>query len=246
MNTTRRTFLKTAAAALGFPAILRAANPNSKLQIAAVGCSGKGLSDITEIGSHSRAKFVGFCDVDTSKFDKADEKFRGVPHFQDFREMFAKLGDTFDAAIVSTPDHLHAFVSLEALRRGKHVHCQKPLTHTLWEARQVRLQAAKSRVATQMGNQIHSASEYLTATKLIRDGVIGKIKEVHSWQDKKGNFYTGLSGALPTPGPVPATLNWDWWIGPAPLRDYAPDAYHPEKWRDWQDFGGGVLGDFGC
>lgn len=247
MNTTRRTFIKTtAAAALGFPAILRAANPNSNLQIAAVGCSGKGLSDILEVGSHARVKYVGFCDADTSRFGKADEKFPGVPHFQDFREMFAKLGNTFDAAIVSTPDHMHAFIGLEAMRRGKHVYCQKPLTHTLWEARQMRLQAAKSKVATQMGNQIHSASEYRTATKLIHDGVIGKIREVHSWQDKKGNFYTGLTGALPPSGPVPAALNWDWWIGVAPMRDYSPDAYHPAKWRDWQDFGGGVMGDFGC
>src|SRR5690349_13782859 len=117
MNTNRRTFLKTtAAAALGFPAILRAANPNSNLQIAAIGCSGKGLSDILEVGSHARAKYVGFCDVDTSHFGKVDEKFPGVPHFQDSREMFAKLGDTFDAAIVSTPDHMHAFIALDAMR----------------------------------------------------------------------------------------------------------------------------------
>lgn len=246
MNMTRRTFLKTTVAALGFPAILRAANPNSNLQIAAVGCSGKGLSDILEIGSHARAKFVGFCDVDTSRFGKADEKFPGVPHFQNFREMFAKLGDSFDAAIVSTPDHLHAVVGMDAMRRRKHVYCQKPLTHTLWEARQMRLQAAKSKVVTQMGNQIHSHEAYRTAVKLVRDGAIGKVRAVHSWQDKKGNFYTGLSGAMPPPGPVPATMNWDWWLGPAPRREYSPDAYHPAKWRDWQDFGGGVMGDFGC
>ncbi len=247
MNTNRRTFLKTtAAAALGFPAILRAANPNSNLQIAAIGCAGKGLSDITEIGSHARARYVGFCDVDTARVDAADKKFPGVPRFQDFREMFAKLGDTFDAAIISTPDHAHAIIALDAMRRGKHVYCQKPLSHTVWEARQMRLQAAKSKVATQMGNQIHSHEAYRTAVKLVRDGVIGKVTAVHSWQDKKGNFYTGLSGALPASGPVPATLNWDWWLGPAPQREYAPDAYHPAKWRDWQDFGGGVMGDFGC
>ena len=246
MNTNRRTFLKTtAAAALGFPAILRAANPNSNLQIAAVGCSGKGLSDILEVGSHPRAKYVGFCDVDTSRFAKADEKFPGVPHFQDFREMFAKLGDTFDAAIVSTPDHMHACIALDAMRRGKHVYCQKPLTHTVWEARQMRLQAAKSRVATQMGNQIHSHEAYRTAVKLIRDGTIGKVTAVHAWQPNNGNGYTKLT-APPASGPVPETVNWDWWLGVAPLRDYAPDVYHPFKWRDWQDFGGGTMGDFGC
>ena len=246
MNTNRRTFLKTSAAvALGFPAILRAANPNSNLQIAAVGCSGKGLSDITEVGSHPRAKYVGLCDVDTSHFDKADAKFPGVAHFQDFREMFAKLGDTFDAAIVSTPDHMHAFIALDAMRRGKHVYCQKPLTHTVWEARQMRLQAAKSRVVTQMGNQIHSHEAYRTAVKLIRDGTIGKVTAVHAWQPNNGNGYTKLT-APPASGPVPDGVDWDRWLGVAPHRDYAPDVYHPFKWRDWQDFGGGTMGDFGC
>ncbi len=246
MHTSRRTFLKTSAATvLGFPAILRAVNANSNLQVVGVGCAGKGLSDLTEIGSHARVKFVGFCDVDTSRFAKADQKFPDVPHFQDFREMFAKLGDGFDAVVVSTPDHMHAFIALDAMRRGKHVYCQKPLTHTVWEARQMRLQAAKSKVATQMGNQIHSASEYRTAVRLIQEGTIGKISAVHSWQKNSGNGYTHLT-APPAPGPVPETLNWDWWLGVAPARDYAPNAYHPFNWRDWQDFGGGTMGDFGC
>jgi len=246
MNTTRRTFLKTSGAAiLGFPAIVRAANLNSTLQIAAVGCSGKGLSDITETGSHPKAKFVGFCDVDTTHFEKADAKFPGVPHFQDFRDMFAKLGDKFDAVTVSTPDHMHAYISLDAMRRGKHIYCQKPLSHTVWEARQMKLQAAKSKVITQMGNQIHSAKEYRTAVKVLRDGAIGKIKAVHSWQKNPGNGYTKLT-APPAPGPIPASLNWDWWLGVAPYREYAPDVYHPFKWRDWQDFGAGTMGDFGC
>ncbi len=246
MLTTRRTFLKSSTAAvLGFPAILRAANLNSNLQIAAVGCLGKGLSDIMEIGSHAKAKYVGFCDVDTTRFAKADDKFPGVPHFADFREMYAKLGDGCDAVSVSTPDHMHAPVALDAMRRGKHVYCQKPLTHTVWEARQMRLQAAKSKVATQMGNQIHSHEAYRSAVKLVRDGVIGKIKEVHSWLGNPGNKYTGLT-ALPTPGPVPETLNWDLWVGAATMVDYAPDVYHPFKWRDWQHFGAGTMGDFGC
>lgn len=246
MNTTRRIFLKTTTATvLGFPAILRAANLNSNLQIAAVGCDGKGLSDITEVGSHPKAKYVGFCDVDTKRFAKADAKFSDVPHFQDFREMYAKLGDTCDAVIVSTPDHMHAPIALDAMRRGKHVYCQKPLTHTVWEARQMRLQAAKSKVATQMGNQIHSHEAYRTAVKLVRDGVIGKIKEVHSWLGNPGNKYTGMT-APPPSGPVPENLNWDLWVGAATMIDYAPDVYHPFKWRDWQHFGAGTMGDFGC
>jgi hypothetical protein len=140
---------------------------------------------------------------------------------------------------------MHAIIALEAMRRGKHVYCQKPLTHTVWEARQMRLQAAKSQVATQMGNQIHSHETYRTAVQLVRDGVIGKIQSVHSWQANPGNKYTGLT-APPASGPVPESLNWDWWLGVAPPRDYAPDVYHPFKWRDWQDFGAGTMGDFGC
>lgn len=246
MRTSRRSFLKTSAAAvLGFPAILRAANPNSNLQVAAIGCAGKGLSDIAEVGSHSRVKYVGFCDIDLNRFAQADKKFPGVPHFQDYRQMLEKLGSGVDGVIISTPDHLHAPMAMDAMRRGKHVYCQKPLTHTVWEARQLRLQAAKSGVVTQMGNQIHSATQYRTAVKLIRDGAIGKVKAVHSWQANKGNGYTNLT-APPASAPVPDNVSWDLWIGPAPMREYAPDVYHPFKWRDWQDFGSGTLGDFGC
>jgi predicted dehydrogenase len=198
-----------------------------------------------ETGSHSRAKFVAFCDVDTTHFTKADVKYPNVPHYQDFRDMFAKLGDAFDAVTVSTPDHMHAAIALNAMRRGKHVYCQKPLSHNVWEARQMRLQAAKSGVTTQMGNQIHSATEYRTAVQLIRHGVIGKILAVHSWQRNPGNGFTQLSAPRPA-GPVPESLNWDWWLGVAPRREYVPDIYHPFKWRDWQDFGNGTMGDFGC
>jgi len=248
MQTSRRTFLKTSAATaalLGFPAILRAQSPNSLLQVAVVGAAGQGLSDLSQIGSHSRVKFAGFCDVDTSRFDAADKKFPDVPHFQDFRKMFAKLGDGFDAVLVAIPDHMHAFVSLDAMRRGKHVYCEKPLTHTVWEARQMRLQADRSKVVTQMGNQIHSSSEYRTAVRLIREGAIGKITAVHSWQGNAGNGYTRLTAA-PAPGPAPATLDWDKWLGTAPQREFAPKVYHPFNWRDWQDFGSGTMGDFGC
>lgn len=246
MNTTRRLFLKTSATAvLGFPAVLRAQNPNSNLQIVGVGCDGKGLSDLKEVGSHGKAKYVGFCDVDAGRFGKIDQLFPGVPHHADFRDMFAKLGAGFDAVVVSTPDHMHASIAMAAMRMGKHVYCQKPLTHTVWEARQLRLQAAESKVRTQMGNQIHSFSEYRTGVKLIRDGKIGKILAVHSWQRNGGNGYTKLT-APPAPGMVPETLNWDLWLGVAPKREYAPDVYHPFKWRDWQEFGGGTMGDFGC
>src|SRR6478672_8992913 len=126
MRFSRRSFLKTSAlSALGFPAILRAANPNSNLQIAAVGAAGKGWSDISEIGSHEKVKYVGFSDVDSTRFREVNRKYPEVPQFADFREMFSKLGDQFDAAIVSTPDHMHAYAGLTALRMGKHLYCQK-------------------------------------------------------------------------------------------------------------------------
>ena len=203
MRITRRSFLRRTAAgslaAVAFPAIIRSVNANGKLQVGVVGANGQGLSDLGEIGSHERVQFVGFCDVDTARLEAADKKFPGVAHFQDFREMFAKLGDTLDAVQVSTPDHTHAFIALDAMRRGKHVYCQKPLTHTVRESRQMRLQADKSKVITQMGNQIHSASEYRTGVKLLRDGAIGKIKAVHSWIGNRGNQFTGLT-ALPPSG----------------------------------------------
>jgi predicted dehydrogenase len=247
---TRRSFIHratVATAALSFPAVLRSKNPNSNLQIVGVGCAGKGLSDISEVGSHSMAKFIGFCDVDTGRFGEVDKRFPDVPHFQDYREMFAKLADKFDAVTISTPDHWHAPVAMTAMRNGKHVYCQKPLAHTVWEVRQMRRQADISGVITQMGNQIHSHEAYRTGVKLIRDGVIGKIKAVHSWQPNPGNKYSGMTKRpAPSGAAVPATLNWDLWIGPAPMRPYEPDIYHPFKWRDWQDFGSGTLGDFGC
>jgi len=246
--TTRRAFLQQSAAtaaAIGFPAVLRAANPNSMVQVAAVGVNGMGYSDLHSISSHEKVKYVGFCDVDTSRFDKADALIAGVPHWQDFREMFDKLGDKFDAVNIAIPDHMHAKVATEAMKRGKHVYCQKPLARTVWEVRQMRLWAEKKGLITQMGNQIHSSVEYRMGTELIRSGAIGKVKEVHSWVSVTGNERTRLLEP-PAPGPVPSSLNWDLWIGGAPMRDYAPDAYHPFVWRDWQDFGDGALGDFGC
>jgi predicted dehydrogenase len=243
----RRGFLKTVglgAALAAAPGVVRARNLASKLQVACVGVDGMGFSDLSQVGSHPSVQFVGFCDIDANRFGKADAKFAGVPHYRDYREMFAALGDTFDAVLVDTPDHMHAPVAVAAMQLGKHVYCQKPLAHTVWECRQMRLWAEKTGVATQMGNQIHSHVAYRLGTRLIRDGVIGKVREVHSWIGVTGNQRTRLF-APPATAAVPANVDWSLWIGAAPMRDYAP-AYHPFTWRDWQDFGGGALGDFGC
>lgn len=248
MSTSRRTFLtKSAAAAAvaGFPAILRAANPNGKLQVASVGANGMALSDIRNIATHPKVQYVAFCDVDTARFGPVNEAFPGVPQFQDYREMLAKLGDKIDAVNVGTPDHMHAKASLDAMRLGKHVYCQKPLTHTVWESRQMRLQAEKSGLITQMGNQIHSAIEYRLGTRLIKEGAIGKVKEVYSWVGVTGNERTKRLEPPKAAAQPPATLDWNLWIGVAPMRPYA-GVYHPFMWRDWQDFGSGGLGDFGC
>lgn len=245
---TRRRFLQKSAlasTALTFPRLLRSAHPNSRVQVAAVGVDGQGYNDLHSVASHAQVKFVGFCDVDRHRFARADQAVPGVPHFQDFRVMFESLGDSLDAVLISTPDHQHALIAIEAMRRGKHVYCQKPLAHNVWESRQMRLWAAKTGVVTQMGNHIHSAVEYRMATRLLREGVIGKVQEVYSWVPVGGNERTRLLEP-PAAGPVPAGLDWDRWLGGAPPRPYAPGAYHPFTWRDWQDFGGGALGDFAC
>ena len=245
MKTSRRGLLGAAAAtAFGMPAVVRARNLGSKLHVACVGVEGIARLDLPKVASHPAVKVVGLCDVDRRRFAAADADHPGVRHFADYRELLATLGDTLDAVIVDTPDHMHAPVAVAAMRAGRHVYCQKPLSHTLWEARQMRLWAEKSGVVTQMGNQIHSATEYRTATRLLRDLVIGKVREVFSWAGVTGNERTRLL-APPPASPVPEGLDWNLWIGAAPMRDHAP-AYHPFTWRDWQDFGSGALGDFGC
>jgi predicted dehydrogenase len=248
MNSSRRSFLKStslASLAATFPAITRSASPNSQLHVATIGADGMAFADLKQIGSHPKVQFVGFCDVDANRFAKADAAFPGVRHFSDYREMLATLGDKVDAVSVSIPDHMHAHASIEAMKRGKHVYCQKPLAHTVWEARQMRHYAAKSRVVTQMGNQIHSNLEYRLGTRLIREGFIGKIKEVHSWAGVTGNERNKLLAPPTDSLAVPSNLNWDLWIGVAAMREYK-SVYHPFVWRDWQDFGSGALGDFGC
>lgn len=249
----RRNFLKQtgsaglAAAIAGMPAIVRGQNLNSKLQFAGIGTNGKGWSDIKEMAGHSAVQIVAFADVDLSRTDKVKRLAPEAPLFQDYRVMLNELGDKIDAVTVSTPDHMHAYISLDAMRRGKHVYCQKPLARTVWEARQMRKQAAKSKVITRMGNQIHSNTAYRTAAKLIKDGAIGKVKEVHSWVPTTGHGYSGHLNRPVESVPVPPSLNWDLWVGVAPMRPYGGDrVYCPFTWRDWQDFGSGALGDFGC
>ncbi len=251
LRTNRRQFLKqvaVAGAAFSLPAVSysRLLGANDRLRVASVGTGGKGWSDLTATAASKHVQVVGLCDIDETKphLGQAAERFPEARKFTDWRKLFDAHKE-FDAVIVSTPDFMHAPVALPAMQLGKHVQCQKPLTHTVFEARQMQLAAKKYNVVTQMGNQIQSHEAYRTAVKLVHDGVIGKVKEVHSWQ-------SGAMGwilADDRPGgsaPIPETLHWDEWLGVAPARPYLPSIYHSFNWRGWQDFSNGQLGDFGC
>ncbi|MEP0843252.1 MAG: Gfo/Idh/MocA family oxidoreductase, partial [Phycisphaerae bacterium] len=183
---------------------------------------------------------AALCDVDERRAGGVRQRFPKARFAVDYRRLL-DAGD-IDAVLVATPDHHHAPATLLALQAGKHVYCEKPLTHTVDEARLVAATAARLKRATQMGTQIHSRSNYRRVVEIIRGGVIGTVGEVHVWVDRQW-------GGQETPrrkDPVPEGLHWDLWIGPAPLRDYVDKVYTPSEWRGWWDFGGGTLGDMGC
>ena len=243
----RRTFLQSAALFAAAPAILRGQNLNSRLQLAASGCEGKGWSDTREMSTHAAVKHVAFCDVDLGRTENVRKLNPQAPVFQDYREMLDKVGDQIDGVTVSTPDHMHAKINADVLHLKKHIYCQKPLTHTVWEARQMQERAAAAGVITRMGNQIHSHRFYRTAVQAIQAGMIGKVQRVHSWCAATGHGKSGFIDRPPQPTEPPQTLDWDLWIGVAPMRDFGVvHCYHPFGWRDFQDFGNGALGDFGC
>jgi predicted dehydrogenase len=250
-RTTRRRFVQTLAAAsaavpLSASGWLRAAGANSRLRVASIGPGGKGWGDVTNVAKSPQVEIVALCDVDDSAqhLGRAAEKFPSAKKYRDWRRLLDESRE-IDAVIVSTPDHMHAPIAMPAIQLGKHVYCQKPLTHTVFEARHLAEAARRAGVVTQMGNQIQSSEAYRLAVKLIHDGAIGKVKEVHSWQ-------SGAMRWLPPDGrpagsdPVPASLKWDDWLGVAPERPYKDKIYHPFNWRGWQDFSNGQLGDFGC
>lgn len=210
-----------------------------KVRLASVGVGGMGAADLGSLSSHAKVEVVALCDIDAQRLAAAKEKHPGAKVFSDYRLMLETMHDQIDAVSVSTPDHTHAPAAMTAMNHGKHVYCQKPLTHDVYEARQLRLAAAKAKVVTQMGTQIHSHTAYRTAVNLIQSGVIGKVKEVHSWSSKTW----GYEGPAPKESAVPAHINWDLWLGSAPFRPYAEGHYHPANWRKWYDFGCGTMGD---
>jgi predicted dehydrogenase len=224
----------------------KAPDLNGKLRLAAVGNGGKGQDDLQNISASPRVEVVALCDVDSSHdhLGWAAEKFSKAAKFSDYRRLMDQA-NTFDAVSVSTPDHMHAPIALAAIALGKHVFCQKPLAHCVYEARAMREAADRHKVVTQMGNQIQSSSKYRNGVQLIHDGAIGKVKEVHSWQ--AGPMDWLVTETMPKDSdPVPPTLKWDLWLGVAPVRPFKKGLYQPWYWRAWQDFSTGQLGDFGC
>ena len=250
-RSSRRAFVQSLVAA-GATALLpakswaRLGGANNRLNVACVGTGGKGWSDLTSIAASPHVNVAALCDIDESMpfLGRAAEKYPAAARFTDWRRLLDEAA-TFDAVIVATPDHMHAPISMAAMQLGKHVHCQKPLTHTVYEARQMRLAARRAKVVTQMGNQIQSHAAYRTAVALVHSGIIGKVQEVFSWQSGDLRWMMETDRPKGT-DPVPATLHWDEWLGVAPARPYKNTIYHSFNWRAWQDFSNGQLGDFGC
>jgi predicted dehydrogenase len=220
---------------------------NGKLNLAGIGIGGRGRDDLGALANSEN--IVALCDVDQNYAAPVFKKYPDAKKFTDFRRMLDEMKE-IDGVVIATPDHLHAFATLEAIQRGKHVYCEKPLTHSVWEARRVAEAAQAAKVATQMGNGGQASEATRNLCELVWSGIIGPVREAHIWTDRPSqglfNEYWPQGVARPKDEPpVPATLDWDLWLGPAPQRPYNP-AYLPFKWRGWWDFGTGALGDIGC
>jgi len=249
----RRTFIGGAAAAAGGLMIVpshvlgRAGkSPSEKLNIGAIGVGGQGASDLSQLESEN---IVAICDADHGRAMQVAKRYPSAKVFTDYRKMLEEQKD-IEAVVVATPDNLHACCSVAAMKMGKHVYCEKPLTHDVWEAREMARVAREKKVATQMGNQGQASEETRQLSEMIWDGAIGPVREVHVWTDRPSNglfdVYWPQGVERPTDTPrVPDGFNWDLWLGPAPQRPYHP-GYAPFKWRGWWDFGTGALGDIGC
>lgn len=221
-------------------------SPNERLNIAAIGIGGMGAANIDAASTENIAVL---CDVDDAYAGKTFAKYPNATRHKDFRRMFDAEEKNIDAVIIATPDHTHAIISMAAIGRGKHVYCQKPLAHSVHEVRTVMAAARAAGVQTQMGNQGHSSDSIRRVREWVQAGAIGAVREVHAWSDRPvggdpwSNFPI-MARPAETP-PVPPTLDWDLWIGPAQVRPYHP-IYHPMSWRGFWDFGTGALGDMGC
>jgi predicted dehydrogenase len=255
---TRRSFLRNqvvagAVATMAAPNILRARNLNEKLNIAFIGSGGRGMRNIKSLATEN---VVALCDVNQTNLDAAAHLYPKARTAVDFRRLFDHQGE-FDAVVVSTCEHTHAFATLPALQLGKHVYCEKPLTYNIEEARAIRLAARNANVATQMGTQNHATDHYRRVVELIQSGVIGPVREAHVWVSRAWGWHTSeqaardaqdrfvILGGPRESQPVPKNLNWDLWLGPVSDRPFHDDYFPGPKWYRWWDFGNGTMSDLG-
>ncbi len=257
IRATRRGFIKSSAGIsagyfIGGSLTGRAEqSPSEKIRIAGVGVGGKGDSDISQAGMFGDV--VALCDIDEGHLENKAKQMPKAKKFYDFRKMLEEMDKSIDAVVVSTPDHTHAVAAAMALRMGKHVYCQKPLTYTVKEARVLRELANEKKLCTQMGNQGTAHPGLRTGVEVIRSGAIGDVTELHVWTNRPVWPQSPSVTKRPAEIPVPASIHWDEFIGPAPYRPFGGDknqrgryTYHPFNWRGWLDFGTGALGDMGC
>ena len=248
-KTSRREFLHGAAgAAAAFTIVPRhvlggagVTAPSGKLNIAIIGVGGRGGASV---GGCGRENIVALCDADTNRAGGAFEKHPGAKRYQDFRQMLDEMDNRIDAVAVCTPDHTHAVACMDAIRRGKHVFCEKPLAHSIYEIRELVKAARKHKVVTQLGNQGHSSNSIRLFCEWIWDGAIGDVTEVHAACGANHCKIDRLSKRSEKHD-IPPELDWDLWLGPAKHRSYNP-MYHPGQWRGWMPFGSGTIGDWVC
>ena len=254
MAITRRRFLKgigagavafhvVSAEVLGGPGKMP---PSEKLVLAGIGAGGRGGSDIRAVASLGH-EFIALCDVDDKRAAGTYKKFPKAKTFRDFRKMLDAVDRQIDAVVVGTPDHTHAVAAMAAMKRGKHVYCEKPLAHSIWEVRSLMDAARRYKVVTQLGNQGHSSEHIRLLCEWVWDGAIGQVTEVHAACDAFKNVYCQIDKLpeLAKRYPVPETLDWNLWLGPAQYRPYNP-VFVPWNWRGWMPFGTGCIGDWVC
>jgi len=249
-NASRRNFLKTTSlAAAGFIIVPRHVlgrgfvAPSDKLNIAGIGAGGKAEVNLPYAYNNGSDNIVTLCDVDDRMAVKARTRWPSATYYKDYRRLLDKESKNIDAVIITTPDHMHAPIALAAMQLGKHVYCEKPLTHDIYEARMLTKAAEKYKVVTQMGNQGSSGDDTRRVETWIQGGLIGDVHTVHVWTNRPV-WPQGISRPVEK-HEIPKEVDWDLWLGTAPVRDFNP-LYIPANWRGWVDFGTGSLGDMGC